>query len=381
MRILHVCLSNFFIDDRAYQENELVSEHVRQGHDVLVLASTQVHDDFGKRSFCQSGEYETSDGAKVIRLPYHPLIPHYLARSLRVHRGVYDIVRGFKPDAILFHGLNAWELVTVARYVKLHPQVVFYADTHTDAINSARSFVSKWILHVGFYRPILHRALPQIRKILCISTITADFARDIYGVPEEKLEFYPLGGHPVADEEYGRRREVKRREMGIGEEEVVFVQSGKQSGPKYLKEALEAFARVPDPRFRFVIAGLLMDEIKDDIEPLVDADSRVTFLGWQKPDDLADLLCAADVYVQPGRQSSTMQTSMCCHCAVVLENLPSHALYVDGNGWLLDDPIEIEAVFEEISANKVNLQDMKSRSVAFARERLDYSLLADRVLS
>jgi len=48
---------------------------------------------------------------------------------------------------------------------------------------------------------------------------------------------------------------------------------------------------------------------------------------------------------------------MCCHCAVVLDNLPSHRLYVDGNGWLLDKPIGIERVFEEISANEVNLQE------------------------
>lgn len=380
MKVLHVCLSAFLIDDRAYQENELISEHLRQGHEVLVLASTHIHDERGRRAYCEPRDYKTPDGARVIRLPYVSVLPHKIARSLRIHSGVYKIIEDFAPDSILFHGINGWEIMTVARYVKKHPQVLFYADTHTDAINSARNFLSKWGLHIGFYRPVLKRALPQIRKVLCISSITADFARDIYGVPEEKLEFYPLGGHPIREGEYQRRREAMRNNLGLGADDIVFLQSGKQSRPKYLKEALEVFSGVDDSRFRFLIVGVLMEEIRDEIDPLIAADGRVNYLGWKSPAELEDLLCAADVYLQPGLQSSTMQTSMCCHCALVLENLPSHRLYIDGNGWLLDQPNEMASVFEAIHYGKHDLEAMKAQSYIFARENLDYAVLAKRVL-
>lgn len=161
----------------------------------------------------------------------------------------------------------------------------------------------------------------------------------------------------------------------------MFLQSGKQSRPKYLKQALEAFSRVEDPRFRFLVVGVLMDEIRDEVTQLIDADDRVTYLGWKTPDELEELFCAADVYLQPGRQSSTMQTSLCCHCAVVLENLPSHRLYVDGNGWLLDRPEEIASVFETIHSGKQDLEVMKARSYTFDCENLDYAVLAQRVLT
>ena len=40
MKIIHLCLSCFYIDNYRYQENELVREHVTDGHEVLVVAST-----------------------------------------------------------------------------------------------------------------------------------------------------------------------------------------------------------------------------------------------------------------------------------------------------------------------------------------------------
>lgn len=380
MKVAHLCLSSFFIDDRAYQENELVAAHARGGHDVLVLASTQVHGEDGRRAFTQPGDYRTAEGARVIRLPYHPAPPHGLAKSLRVHRGVYDLLADFAPDTMLFHGICGWELLTAARYRRDHPEVPLFVDTHTDFLNSARGLVSRWGLHYLYYRPIVHRVLPMVEKVLYISALTHDFARDFYGVPEEKLEFYPLGGRPLSDDELSERRAAIRAAHGIGEDEILFVQSGKQSARKYLPEALRAFSAVPDPRFRLLIAGMLMDEIYEDATQLMAADARVQFLGWKSPDELEGLLCAADVYLQPGSQSSTMQTSMCCGCAVILEGLNSHKPYFADNGWLIGAPSELAGIFHEISEGSADLAAMGRRSLAFARERLDYARLARRVL-
>lgn len=380
MKIAHLCLSNFYIDDRAYQENELVAAHARAGHDVLVLASTQIHGDDGRRAFTRPGGYRTDDGARIIRLPYHSALPHFLAKSLRVHRGVYKLLAEFAPDTILFHGICGWELLTAARYRRDHPGVPLFVDTHADFLNSARGLVSKWGLHYLYYRPIVHRALPMVEKVLCISALTQDFARDFYGIPEDKLEFYPLGGRPLPDDELAERREATRAAHGIGDDEILFVQSGKQSARKYLVEALRAFAAVTDSRFRLLIAGMLMDDISEEAEGLIAADPRVRFIGWTRPDELEDLLCAADVYLQPGSQSSTMQTSLCCGCAVILEGLRSHEPYVSNNGWLLGEPTELAGVYREISEGSADLAAMGRNSLEFGRARLDYARLALRIL-
>ena len=380
MRIAHVCLSNYYMDDRAYQENELATEHVRQGHDVLVIASTQVLTTDRRREFVESGRYRCKQGMEVIRLPYHPWVPRAVAKSLRPHRGVYQLLEEFSPDSILFHGMCGWELVTVSRYKKIHPTVKFYVDTHTDFINSARGPVSKWGLHFLYYRSIVHWCLPWIDKILYISELTGKFARDFYDVPSEKLEFYPLGGHPVEDEEYQALRMNTRSSLGLSDDHILFVQSGKQSVSKKLIDTLKAFSGTKDPRFRLVLAGSLLCDIRDQAQVLIDADDRIRFLGWQTPNELRALLCGADVYLQPGSQSATMQTSLCCRCVPVLEAIEGHEAYTEKNGWLVNDQHDVAMVLNQISSGLVDLKAMASESEKLGKEMLDYAVLARRLL-
>lgn len=381
MKILHLCLANFFIDNRAYQENELVAEHRRQGHDVMVIANTETHDEQGQRAFLPPGRSLTNDGLPVVRLPYSPMFPHFIGRSLRLHHGLYRMISEFAPDVIMFHGISSGALIPVARYSRRHPDVLFYADNHGDFVNSARSPLSRWGLHFLYYRPILHSALPVIRKVFGVSSLTLEFARKMYGVPESKLEFYPLGGHPVREPDYTQRRTATRARLGLSDENILLVQSGKQSRLKKLPEALRAFSKVPDPRMRYLVAGLLMDDIRDDVEEIARHDDRIQFLGWVDPSDLEDFLCAADIYMQPGSQSSTMQTSLCCHCPVLLQDWESHLVYVDGNGWLVSAEEDILDVLGDISDGKVDLHSMGERSFDLAERMLDYRILAGRVLA
>ncbi|HBU65680.1 MAG TPA: glycosyl transferase family 1 [Alcanivorax sp.] len=380
MKVVHICLSDYYLDDRAYQENELVEEHQRQGHKVLVIASTQVLDNEKRRKYLAPGRYRNGQGVEVIRLPYHPWLPHVLAKSLRPHPGVYRLLDELAPDVILFHGMCGWELINVSRYKKDHPDVRFYVDTHTDFINSARGLVSKWGLHFLYYRTIVHWCLPWIDRILYISQLTGEFARRFYGIPESKLEFFPLGGHPVPDGEYNTLRRHTRQDQNLTEEHILFVQYGKQTRQKKLIHTLKAFSGNPDPRFRLIIVGSLLEEIREQAQALIDSDDRVRFLGWKTPAEIKALLCGADVYLQPGSQSATMQTSLCCRCVPVLENIEGHDIYTENNGWLVDTEEDLAAVLTEISSGTVDLNRMRDASEKLAREHLDYSVLARRLI-
>ncbi len=370
------------MDDRAYQENELVEEHARQGHEVLVIASTQIINTEGHREFVEPSRYRNAQGIEVIRLAYHQLIPHMLAKSLRVHKGVYKILEEFRPDSILFHGMCGWELITVSKYKKIHPEVRFYVDTHTDFINSARSFISKWGLHFLYYRAIVHKSLSSIEKILCVSKLTEAFARDFYGIPEEKLEFYPLGGHPISDEDYAQLRNEARRSLQLSDNDIVFIQSGKQSAEKKIVETLNAFIRAYDPDFKILIVGSLLEDVRDEVLEIIKSDQRIRYLGWKTPAELRALLCASDVYLQPGSQSATMQTSLCCRCVAVLASIEGHEIYVNSNnGWLVKCEDDIYSVLSKISLDKSLLASWKVGSEEFAKSKLNYAVLARRVLS
>lgn len=381
MKIVHLCVSCFYIDGYRYQENELIREHVRQGHDVTVIASTETFVDNMNLGYVKPSSYTGQEGAKVIRLAYSGPFPARVQQKLRMHKGIYKLLQDIQPDVIMFHGLCGWELLTAARYKKRNPRTLFYVDSHEDAHNSARSFFSKHVLHGLYYKSIIKASLPQIEKVLCISLETMDFCRKQYGIPDEKLEFFPLGGQLARDPQYSEVRARVRQDYGVAEDEVLFVQSGKFDWKrKMLVESLRAFSKTTDPKLRFFVAGILSESLKDEVEQLIAADPRTRFLGWKTAEDLYDLLCAADVYVQPGSQSATMQLSLCARCAVLLDDVPSHVPFVDGNGWKINDIQGLEDAFLSFEASKDKIGTMSRKSFSIAEQLLDYERMAQRLL-
>jgi len=379
MRIVHLCLSCFYIDDYRYQENELVREHVAGGHEVLVVASTETYLNNMSLGYTDSGEYLGSDGAKVIRLPYSTLGPFVVRKKIRAHPGVYSILTEFKPDVIMFHGLCGWELLTAARYKRFNPHVRFYVDSHEDANNSAVGIFSK-LLHRFFYRPVITRSLPWIDKVLCISLETMDFVKITYGLPEKILEFFPLGGFIADDDTYLRNRNSARLELNLRDDQTVFLQSGKFDAKKRLVESLKAFAEIKSPSFVFLIVGRVHASVEAEVNKLAEQDPRVRHLGWKSADELYQLLCGADVYIQPGSQSATMQMSLCARCPVIIADVPSHEPFVKGNGWKVSDMQAQVLAFKQIENDPDVLREMSTRSFEIASELLDYRRMAKRIL-
>jgi len=380
MKIIHCCLSSFYIDGYTYQENELVREHINSGHEVLVIASTESFDKKQKKIYSEPSEYIGSEGAKVIRLPFSKWLPTAIMKKVKSYQGLYALLERFSPDVIMFHGLSALELLTVCRFKRKHPKILFYADNHADANNSAKNFVSKLILHHFFYRKVIQNCLPQIEKVLCISVESMKFCSNVYRVPESCLEFYPLGGHVFSDREYYERRVRLRENFNLNADAVLFVQTGKFDEKKRLVDSLRAFSSIYNQNFRFFIAGSLSEDIKEQVAPIIASDNRVHFLGWKNSDFLKDLLCAADVYVQPGSQSATMQMSLCARCPVILDDVVSHEVFVKGNGWLVYDKSGLQEAIEEINSAPEKLNLMSQKSLEISQKLLDYKHLSKRIL-
>lgn len=382
MKIAHLCLSNWYVDNFDYQENCLIRQHVLSGHDVLVVASTETISRKQRVEYVAPSSYVGSEGARVTRLPYAKWLPHGLMKKLRIHTDVLDTLKSFAPDVILFHGTCGWELHTVARYAQENDQVKLFVDSHEDKYNSARNFLSRTILHRQYYARVLRAALPNIEKILCYSTESMDFVKTTYGVPGSKLELFPLGGFPIEDSDYINRRQTTRNLYGIDENNVLFVQAGKQTSRKRLVESLKAFSECASDNYRFIVAGSIAPEISVIATKLISCDKRVQYVGWQSPDEIRSLLCAADIYLQPGTQSVTMQNSMCCRCALILDDVPSHRYYVSDNGWLIREDRSLNAIIQQITT--ISLEQINSlgmMSFEFAKNKLDYRLLAARILS
>jgi len=379
MKISHICLSNFYIDNFSYQENLLSRQNKLDGNDVQIIASTETYGANQKLDYVSSGKYINEDGVPVIRLDYKKFLPHFIMKKLRIHNGVFGLLQEFQPDVIVFHGLCGWELLTVVDYKKKNPKVKIYADSHEDANNSARNLISRVILHRIYYRSIVRRALPYIDKILFISMETKEFIKKTYGIPESAMEFFPLGGIVYDDENYMKKRSKIRENLGLTDNDIMIIQAGKMGKKKKVIESIQAFQEYERNGLQLFLIGSFDEEIEDDVRALLQKSSNIFYAGWKESSELMDYLCAADVYLQPGSQSAIMQNALCLRCPVILDDVPSHQPFVHGNGWVINDVRSISDVLNDILRNPAQLEYMSTQSLAIARKMLDYKKLAARL--
>ncbi len=104
------------------------------------------------------------------------------------------------------------------------------------------------------------------------------------------------------------------------------------------------------------------------------------FIRWIGSDRLLDILCAAVVYVQPGSQSATLQMIIAARCAVIIDDVARHRDIFCDNGFLVSDEKELYQALATCAENFEVLCEMSQRSFEFASQKLNYSVLAERLL-
>ncbi len=378
MKIMHICLVGAgFNEGWSYQENMLTKYNSLAGHDVSIITSQWIRNPNGGIIKLDKTKYVDINSCKIYRLP----IKNRFKPSNRFRRylGIEEVLNEENPDVIYVHNFQFLDITKIADYIQKNPNVRLYVDSHTDRNNSAQNWISLNILHKFFYKKIIKSIIKYVDKVFYISYEGKDFLKEVYGIPESLLEFYPLGGVVVNEKEKGKHRLGKRRNLGVSQEDIVFCHSGKMDNKKRTYEILENFSKVKDKRFRLIIIGSFTSEVEKRVMPLIQKDNRVIYLGWKSSEELIQYIAASDLYLQPGSQSATMQNALCAGTPVLFENVKSHQPYINGNAFVIDNYDEMKDIFIRISNNPEILKQMSKKAYIIAREILDYEKLADRI--
>ena len=378
LNILHIGTACHFTEGMTYQDNLLSEQNVNDGHNVTYISNCAKYID-GKLAAVPPEDTILPNGLRLIRVPFVHIVSPFISEKFRKSKNLKALLEEIRPDVILFHGCCAWDLQVVAKYKKKHPNIKLYADSHADFRNSARNWISKNLFHRMFYKSIIQSVYASIDKIFYISLESKDFLTNLYKLPEDKLEFYPLGGLIPSQENKTATCEKIRQELNLSDSDILLVHSGKMDALKRTTVLLRAFSKVDDARMKMVLLGSLPKETRLEIEALVNADSRVAYKGWANADTLQQYLCACDVYLQPGSQSATMQNAMCCGASVMLYPHKSHSPFLKDNGWFVETEDDMYNAFLEISRNPEILAAMGENSSEIARDILDYRKLAARL--
>lgn len=379
MKIAHVGLASFYTEGMTYQDNMLSEQNVRDGHQVLYISNAAQYVN-GRIEETGREERLLDNGMRLVRLPYNCFFNSFASSKFRRVEGLYRLLEDFAPDVIMSHGLSYWSVLDVIRYKKDHPEVKLYADTHTAAENSGTNWLSLHVLHRFFYRRLIQKALPYLEKYFYVGEGERQFSIQNYGVPESLMEFYPLGGTLLPEEEYQAVRTRRRAELGLAEDTPLLLHTGKLDALKRTDELLRAFAAVPELNARLAVIGSIPEDRKDLLNSLMEADKRVTYLGWRSGEELQEYLCACDLYCQPGSGSATLQNAICRNCPLLLYPHGSYLKdYNWGNVFWVKTEADMAEAFRRLAEDLTVLTPMEECSCRCAQEMLDYRKLAARL--
>ena len=309
MKIVHLCLSAFFIDNYSYQENLLPKYHVKMGYKVTVIASLFTFDKNGKDSYLDGySEYEDKNGFHVVRLPYK--YPVKINKTLRHYDRFEEILNRESPDVIFSHNVSFADITILAKYLKKHPNVKVFADNHADYINSAKNFISRHILHPIIWRHYAKMLEPYLTKCYGVTPMRCRFLKEMYHIKSEKIEFLPMG---VDDEAIPVDRDSVRKdiriELGIPDSAFVILTGGKIDKLKNTHVLLEALQKLNSQNIHLIICGTLTQEM-EYLKGEFESDANIHYLGWCNADRVMNCMVASDLACFTGTHSTLWEQSV-----------------------------------------------------------------------
>lgn len=383
MKILHVCLGERFVDGYGYQENFLTKLHKQMGHDVFVLASTFSLVD-KKPGFVEPSEYVNEYGIPIKRLPYVSWLPKKIAVKLRLYKGAYDSIEKTSPDIFFIHEATFLDVKQIVKYKRRHDDVRVFVDSHTDYINSARNWLSMNILHKIIYRWCYQQIVPYTTKFFGTLPIRNQFLKEIYLVPEEKIELLPMGIDltDIKDVDRSVVRNEMRKQYGYSKDDFVVITGGKLEKRKNTVQLIKAVLSINNPKVKLFLFGSVSDNIRQETEQFLSENAnRVVYGGWAKSEEIYKYLLVGDLCVFPGTHSSIWEQAvgMGMPCLFKRWQNITH-MDLGGNCILLDDssPDYLAKEIETLSNNKQKFEQMRKVAAERGPRVFSYEEIAKR---
>lgn len=300
MKIIHVAPNAPYEEGWSYQENLLPKYQAKLGHQVILVVSTQRHHQ-PEQGCCSFEDYQSDDGYRVIRQPIHLFPLPFLGRTLQ-HLEIYDLLCREKPDVIFHHGLISPSVRQAVRYKKhINPDCVILQDNHMDYNIGFTADCLKGRILKLIYRRLYRSTDRYINKVYGVTPWRKDYARDIFGVPEEKLDILIMG----ADDERldfanrDRYRSELRQQHGIREDDFLIVTGGKIDQKKKIHLLMDAVKELEG--VKLLICGTATEDFLEQYQSHLNP--NVIDAGWIPSQQLYGYFFASDLAFFPGQHS------------------------------------------------------------------------------
>ena len=379
MKILHLMLGCFYIDNYSYQENYLPKYHQKQGNDVEIVASLVTFDENGKFALLpKADKYVNEYGIPVTRLDYKK---GRLSKRLRRYVGLKKELERISPDLIFIHGVQFMDMSVVVKYCKTHKNVKVLADNHSDFSNSASNWISKNIQHKILWKHYAKKINPYVKKFYGVLPARVDFLVDMYGLPREKVELLVMG----ADDELVEKasaievRQNKRNEYGLRDSDIVIMTGGKIDNNKpQILTLMDAVNKIPDTNVKLLIFGAVTPSLQSEFYKRLS--EKVQYIGWKKSKDIYHEFASADIVAFPGLHSVLWEEAVGMGKPCLFKKMDGF-LHIDLNGNCLFFDDENENSYVKVINDAIeNLDSMKSIANQNGKQMFSYKNIAKKSL-
>ena len=387
MKILHVCLANYYADNHSYQENILPIEHKMLGYDVEILASTETFNDQNILDYTKHGKYYTKDGILVTRIQYAKFFPFYIKKKLRLYQNLTKEMERSNPDIIFIHDVqfaSAFELVRYIKKKRKEKVVKVFADCHADFTNSARNWLSYYILHKLFYKKCAMKLNEVVDKFWGVLPDRVKFLNKVYGVPEDKIDLLNLGIESKWMDVSNQKDIIKilRKKLNFPNDDFLICTGGRID--KFKKNTLELmleFKNFKAKNAKLLIFGTIADYLRSDFDKILKEDERIKYLGFIKPEVVNEIIISSDIGIFLGRHSVIWEQSVGLGLPLILGygNTVNHLNHNENIKFASTASNAITILNEEI-LNK-NFLVIKKRALADSRFNFSYRNIASKSLT
>lgn len=302
MKIVHLMLANYYIDNFSYQENMLPKYHKKQGYDVEIITYLFTFDETGQGVYLTEPQsYINEYGIPVTRLAFKE---KKFSRRFRVYDGLYNCLEKSCPDILFIHGLQFVDIREVVRYLRRHRGVVTYVDNHADFNNSAQNLISKYFLNGVIWNHCAHIIEPYTKRFYGVTPARVEFLRKAYNLPKDKIELLPLG----ADDDQVKAniaqnvRTERRKELSLTDKDILIVTGGKIDCNKPETIILmEVVNKLNIDNVKLIVFGSVTEQLQERFKNAIS--DKVIFVGWRKPEEIYREFAAADIVMFPGLHS------------------------------------------------------------------------------
>ncbi len=381
MEIVHICLGGVYTDGFSYQENILAKYHKKiDGNNVSIVATTYQYNEKGVAEKTSRQEYFNDDGVRIVRIKDRYNIR--FLKKMKTFNGLRITLEKINPDIIFIHGVQFIDIKEVVKYLKKHPEVKVFADNHADFSNSATNWLSKNILHKIIWKHCAKMIEPYVTRFYGVLPARVEFLRDVYDLPQEKIELLVMGADDEKVEEAQNVDSIKqlRSKHNIADDDFLVMTGGKID--KWKTQTLllmDAVNNIENKNVKLIVFGSVVPELKEEVNKR--CSDKVQYIGWIQAEDSYKYFAACDLAVFPGRHSVFWE-QVCGQGKPIVAKEWHGTTHVDMNGNCIllkqDSEEEIRNVISELVEDKNKYAKMCECAQQKGKEMFLYSNIAAR---